>query len=121
MEILKGRAAKISNYTDLSHHYDTIMPSSCYQHGIMSNSVLDNLSAQKVLEIEYVTDVVIEGLTNKQKIALITDINLIMQKMLAVVLKRLQGFSSSNLSLQNVINLFLVEQYDDIAFFYNGT
>nr|MDZ8061902.1 class I SAM-dependent methyltransferase [Nostoc sp. EkiNYC01] len=108
----------MSSYTPMSHYYDTIMTSGYYNYEIIANSILNYMSARKILEIGCGTGLILEKLAHMQVFDTIVGVDLT-EEMLAIAEKRLHLFSHVKLSLQNIIDLSLPEEYD-LAFSYGG-
>ncbi len=72
----------------MSHYYDTIMTSGYYNYEIIANSILNYMSARKILEIGCGTGLILEKLAQMQGFETIVGVDLT-EEMLAIAEKRL--------------------------------
>ncbi|RCJ25361.1 hypothetical protein A6S26_16385 [Nostoc sp. ATCC 43529] len=94
------------------------MTSGYYNYEVIAKSILNYTSAGKILEIGCGTGLIIEKLANMQVFDTICGVDLT-EEMLTIAQKRLHLFPNVKLSLQNIIDLSLAEEYD-LAFSYGG-
>lgn len=108
----------VGDYTNMSAYYDVIMTSGYYDYAAIVDGLLAQGPVKSVLELGCGTGLILEEMAKRPGAPSIAGVDLT-EAMLAIARKRLQSFSNVSLSLQNVIDFDLEQQYE-LAFSYGG-
>lgn len=108
----------MGDYTNMSAYYDAIMTSGYYDYKGIVDSLLSHGPVDSILEIGCGTGLILEELAKRNSTLVMTGMDLT-QAMLTIARPRLARFQNVSLSLGNVIN-FNLEQQFSLAFSYGG-
>ncbi len=107
----------MGDYTSMSTYYDVIMTSGYYDYKKIVDGILNQPSAN-ILEIGCGTGLILEEIAKRNPAISLTGMDLT-QAMLNIAQKRLESFSQVNLSLQNITDFSLQNQFECV-FSYGG-
>ncbi len=108
----------MGDYTNMSAYYDAIMTSGYYDYKGIVDSLLSHGPSENILEVGCGTGLILEELANRNPALPMTGMDLT-QAMLTIAHPRLARFPKVSLSLGNVINFDLEQQFA-LAFSYGG-